>query len=156
MKREYESHLVLGLCSATFHRFNSTLRWRQHSRVIQTFGFAFLFLGWTSRGRAVLWCLLLGLLLRSVFIIVVVVVVVCARIYKDRNILTSGQFASSRSVGVKVRDIPFFFFGTLLTFFFGSFSFPFSASSFSVFFFLTFFPSVRKGWWDHVIGSEFF
>lgn len=45
-------------------------------------------------------------------------------------------------------DVPFFFFGTLLTFFLGSFSFSGSSLSFSTFFFFTFFPSIREHWWN--------
>lgn len=60
----------------------------------QTFGFTFLFLGWTCRGRAVLWCLLPGLLLESVFVLIIIVfVVICVWIYTDGNMLMTRQFA---------------------------------------------------------------
>lgn len=81
MKHEYKSRFAGS-------KFN-------FPRVRQTFGFTFLFFGWTCRGTAVFWRLLLSLFLGSVF--VVVIVLICVWSYRDGNILT-GPVASPPSV----------------------------------------------------------
>lgn len=88
------SEQALNLNGCVNIRFiNFIIHWGYDSCVIQTFGFTFLFSGWTCGGRAFFWCLLLSLLLGSVFFIIFIIVIICVWICTEGNICTRGAFA---------------------------------------------------------------
>lgn len=80
-------------CCLNIRCIHFIIHWGCDSCVIQTFGFTFLFSGWTCGGRAVFWCLLLGLLLGSVFLIIFIIVIICLWICTETNIFMRGAFA---------------------------------------------------------------